>query len=88
MMADWRHTEEGINISVTKRVAALCTVIVLLVWESQRISRAPSDLSATDARDRQIAVYLLTYLAFSAVAALEVGSVSAFLACLTWPRGH
>ncbi|WP_330340198.1 hypothetical protein [Streptomyces sp. NBC_00557] len=88
MVVDWRHPRERINASVTKRVAALGAVVVLLIWEFQRIDRAHFDLSPVDGRDRQVTVYLLTYLAFSTVAALEVGTVSAFLARRTWLRGH
>lgn len=88
MVVDWRHPRERVNASVTKRMAATSAVIALLLWEFHRIDTTHVDLSTVYARDHQVTVYLLTYLAFSAVAALEVSTISALLARRTWLRGH
>ncbi|OKK07988.1 hypothetical protein AMK26_02770 [Streptomyces sp. CB03234] len=86
MVADWRHIGTH-HLGIAIRIIAVSCIALLLVWQYHLADTARVDLSTAYARNDDVAVYLLAYLSYSAVAALEIGAFSTSMAFVTW-RDH
>lgn len=84
MIVDWTHLCPHITQSVTIRLVMMCVVMAALITEFQATDRDHLPISTVYAGDCNVTAYLMTYLAYAAVAGLEIAMVSTGLAIAAW----
>jgi hypothetical protein len=86
MIVDWTHVCPYITQGVRIRLVTMCLVMAALITEFQATDRDHLPISTVYAGDGDVTAYLMTYVAFAAVAGLEIAMVSTGLAVAAWRR--
>ncbi|MBY8884751.1 hypothetical protein K7472_07820 [Streptomyces sp. PTM05] len=80
MIVDWTRTRPYVRTAVAVRLLLAAVVIGLLVLEFHRADTTNVDLTSEYAHNGAVTHYLVTYLAYSAIAGLEISVYSLRLA--------
>lgn len=87
MIVDWMYERPYISSGVWARIALVTCVIVALTLQFRATNDDGLEFTTDSAGEPHIVAYLLTYLAFTAVASLEIAVLSAGMAVHSW-RGR
>ncbi|MEU9188236.1 hypothetical protein AB0D14_27605 [Streptomyces sp. NPDC048484] len=87
MVIDWEYSTAH-HIGIALRVAFVCVIVGLMIWQFHRADTVHQDLSTAYAQSNDVRLYLLTYLGASAAAGAEVTFRSGKLAREIWRQGR
>ncbi|MEV4557164.1 hypothetical protein AB0K51_09215 [Kitasatospora sp. NPDC049285] len=84
MIVDWVYEKPYIPSGVWARFTLVAIIAVALTLQFRTANDSGREFTTDNADNPQIVAYLLTYLAFAALAGLEIAVLSAGLAVHSW----
>ncbi|MFE6872582.1 hypothetical protein ACFVFS_39325 [Kitasatospora sp. NPDC057692] len=88
MIVDWSYTKPYFPVGVIVRVAVASVIAVALTWQFLSIDISAVDLTTDYASNRQVVVYMLTYLSFVLWSSVEIAFFCGSMALVNWRRSQ